>query len=150
MGISTRRRRTLVLFKALRFSDLVEDHHLFDDLVIQLKDVLTAHICRSVAFEQFELSPDCLELVKNGLFLRIQRDPRQRRVRHCAVQIVMGRSEMVLVATMQDVSRLECALLKNAMCQWTDSEAPSSLHGGEAADVTQALAGTGLRGSQVT
>lgn len=67
---------TLVLFETLCYPDLIEDHNLFNDLVVQLQDILAPDICRSVALQQFELRPDRLQLVEDGLLLRVQRDPR--------------------------------------------------------------------------
>ena len=68
--------RTLVLLKALRHSDFIEDLHLLDDLVIQLQNILAADICRSVTFQQFELRPYREQIVEDGLLLGVQRDPR--------------------------------------------------------------------------
>lgn len=54
---ASRSARTLILLEALRYTNLIEDLDLLDNLIIQLQNILAADICRSVAFQQFELRP---------------------------------------------------------------------------------------------
>lgn len=66
-----RRQRTLVLLEALRFSDLIEDDDLLNDLVVKLQHILALDVRRAVALQQFQLCPYRLQLIENRLFLRI-------------------------------------------------------------------------------